>query len=172
MTTGMWHERQSQRPAPYADGSKQQDMFRGRNHVSFKGINLFGDWHSGKIFKEDDSVTTDDGNIRLLKRISSVFHNELKYVSVYRLELDMNSGHGNTTGQGSEPVMMFRCSLDGGNTFEPEELIELGALGEYDYRVQINNLGTARNWVIEFSISDPIDMIVTQAVANGAFGTY
>lgn len=172
MTTGMWHERQSQRPAPYADGSKQQDMFRGRNHVSFKGINLFGDWHSGKIFKEDDSVTTDDGNIRLLKRISSVFHNELKYVSVYRLELDMNSGHGNTTGQGSEPVLMFRCSLDGGNTFEPEELIELGALGEYDYRVQINNLGTARNWVIEFSISDPIDMIVTQAVANGAFGTY
>ena len=172
VTTGMWHERQSQRPAPEMDGTKPQDMFRGRLHTLFKGINLYGDWHSGKIFKEDSTVSTDDGNIRMLKRVSSVFQNELKYISVYRLEFDVNSGFGSTTGQGVDPIMMYQHSIDGGNTFEPEELIKLGPLGGYDQRVQINNLGTARNWVIAFAISDPIDVIVMQAVVHGSFGTY
>jgi hypothetical protein len=173
VTTGMWHERQSVRPAYDEDGTRPQDMYRGRNHVTFKGMNLFGDWHSGKIFKEDNTISTDDGNIRLLKRTSSIFQNELKYISVYRLEFDVNSGDGaNRTGQGSDPIMMFSCSQDGGNTFQPEELIKLGSLGSYDERVQINNLGTARNWVLSFSISDPVDIIIMQAVANGSFGAY
>lgn len=176
ITTGMWHERQSLRPFPDSDGSKPQDMFRGRMHTFFKGINLYGDWWSGKIFKEDFDVSTDDGNIRLLKRVSSVFHSELKYISVYRLEFDMNSGlasaNAPATGQGSAPVMTLKYSINGGNTFEPEEFIELGDLGEYDYRVQSRNLGTARNWVISFEISDPIDIIIMQAVVHGAFGAY
>lgn len=172
VTTRMWHERQSQRPAPDSDGTKLQDMFRGRLHTYFKGKNLYGDWWSGKIFLEDSSVTTDDGNIRKLKRISSVFHNELKYISVYSLEFDINSGSGATTGQGSAPVMMLQYSKDGGNTFEPEDFIELGALGEYDYTVSTNNLGTARNWVISFEISDPIDIIIMQAEVHGSFGAF
>ncbi len=170
LTTKMWHERQSQRPAPDADGSQIQDMYRARNHVTFKGMNLFGDWYSGKIFKEGGS--TDDGNVRLLKRTSSIFQNELKYISVYKLEFDVNSGFGNATGQGNSPILMFKYSTDGGNTFEDEEFISLGALGKYDERVQINNLGTSRNWVISFSISDPIDIIIMQAVVHGSFGTY
>lgn len=172
VTTDMWHERQSQNPAPDADGTKPQDMFRGRCHTFFKGINLYGDWYSGKILKEDSTVSTDDGNIRVLKRISPIFHNELKYISVYDLEFDMNSGFGAETGQGSDPVMIFKYSLDGGNTFEPEEFIKLGPLGEYDYRVRINKIGTARNWVLSFAITDPIDIVVMQAVAHGAFGAW
>lgn len=173
LTTGMWHERCSLRPGNNNDGSQELDVYRARMHTTFKGLNLFGDWHSGKIFKEDASVSTDDGNARILKRISSVFHNELKYISVYNLELDVNAGNGATaTGQGSDPVMMFSCSMDGGNTFEPEEIIALGKLGQYDNKVQISNLGTARNWVISFSISDPIDIVVLQAVAKGQFGAY
>jgi len=166
VTTDMWHERQSQRPYPDYDGTKPQDMFRGRCHTYFKGNNLYGDWFSGKILREDSSVSTDDGNIRLLKRISPVFHNELKNITVYSLEFDINSGAGLATGQGSDPIMMFQASLDGGNTFEPEEFVELGTIGEYDHRAMINGLGTARNWVISFSISDPIDVILMQAVGR------
>lgn len=165
ITTGMWHERQSQKPGPDADGSKQQDMYRARNHTSFKGLNLFGDWFSGKIFVEDG--TTDDGNIRVLERTSSVFQQEQKSISVTSLEFDINSGFGTTTGQGVNPVMMLSYSLDGGNTFEKEELIRLGDLGNYDERIRIPGLGTARNWVINFKITDPIDIIVMQAVVHG-----
>lgn len=169
MTTNMWHERQSERPYPDVDGTKPQDIYRGRNYVRFKGLNLFGDWYSGKIFKEDSTVSTDDGYIRKLTRISSVFHNELKNIAVYGLEFDVNSGFSPT---GTKSVMMLKYSKDGGNTFESEDLVELGTLGEYDTRVKTNNLGTARNWVISFSVTDAVDLIVMQAVANGSFGAW
>ena len=173
VTTGMWHERMSEKPSGTSDGSKQQDMYRGRLSTTFKGMNLFGDWHSGKIFKEDPTVSTDDGLVRLCKRTSSVFQSEQKYISVYSLELDVNSGLANSnvtaTGQGT---MMLSYSIDGGNTFEPEEIFSLGNLGEYDYRVQTRNLGTSRNWVIAIAISDPIDIVIMQANVHGAYGAF
>lgn len=172
MTTGMWHERQSQKPSSDVNGTMPQDMYRGRMHAAFKGMNLFGDWWSGKIFKENSSVATDDGYVRLLKRTSSVFHQEQKNISVYSLEFDINSGMGTTTGQGSSPVMMLACSQDGGNTFEPEEMLLLGALGNYDTRVSTNNIGTSRNWVISFAVSDPVNVVIMQAYARGAFGSW
>ncbi len=172
MTTGMWHERQSQRPGHNVDGSQQQDMYRGRMHAVFKGMNLFGDWYSGKIFKEDNDVKTDDNLIRLLKRTSSVFHQEQKNISVYSLEFDVNSGMGNTTGQGSDPALMVQYSMDGGNTFEQEEMLLLGKLGQYDTRVSTNNIGTSRNWVISFSVSDPVDVVIMQAFARGSMGSW
>jgi len=172
VTLNMWHERQSTRPYPDNNGDKPQDMFRGRHCVNFKGLNLYGDWYSGKIFKEDKGVTTDDGEIRKLTRTSPVYQNELKYISVYQLEIDMNTGFGTLSGQGSSPVMILKYSLDGGNTFEPEMMMELGKQGEYDYRAMISKLGTARNWVISMEISDPIDIALMQARAKGAFGAW
>ena len=172
LTTSMWHERQSLRPYPDADGQYVNDVFRGRMHVNFMGMNLFGDWYSGKIFKEDDTVSTDDGNIRTLFRITPIFHQELKNIAVNSLEFDINAGCGLATGQGSAPIMMFQCSQDGGNTYEREEFIDLGAVGIYNNRVRINNLGTARNWTMQFSVSDPIDVIIMQAEAHGSIGVY
>jgi len=172
MTTGMWHERVSQRPYPDADGSIVQDLYRGKCYTQFKGMNLFGDWYSGKIFKEDDTASTDDGLIRVLQRITPILHQELKYISVYELEIDVNSGFGTTTGQGVDPIMMLRYSLNGGNTFETEEFIELGSLGEYDFKVQKSKLGTSRNWVIDFKVTDPIDIVVMQSNARISVGSW
>jgi hypothetical protein len=162
----------SERPFPDADGSKLQDMYRGKCYAQFKGMNLFGDWYSGTIFKEDDSVTTDDGYIRMLRRTSAILHQELKYISVYELEIDVNSGFGTTTGQGVDPVMMLTYSLNGGNTFETEEFIKLGPLGEYDFKVQKSKLGTARNWVIDFKITDPVNIVVMQSNARISVSSY
>ena len=164
MLSGMWHERQSQNPAVDVDGSRRDDMFRGRNFTTFKGMNLYGDWYSGKIFLEDTSVSTDDGNIRVLKRTSPVFHTELKFISVYDLELDINSGFSGT--------MMIKWSIDGGNTFEPEHFVTLGAVGHYDNKVVINKLGTARNWVIDFTVTDPVDIIVMQSAVRTTIGSW
>lgn len=170
LSTNLWHERQSEHPFNNEDGSVSQDMYRGRNLATFKGINLFGDWHSGKIFKEDINSSTDDGLTRRLHRTSSVFHSEQKNISVYSLEFDVNAGA--YTRRVGSPVMMFKCSIDGGNTFEPEQLISLGELGEYNQRVRFNNLGTARNWVLSLTVTDPVDILVMQAEVHGSIGTF
>ena len=169
MTTGMWHERQSQRPYSDADGTYQQSMYRGKCFTVFKGKHLFGDRYSGNILQEDDNISTDDGLIRTLRRTSPVFHKELKYISVYELQIDLNSGKQTSD---SDPVMMFKYSLDGGNTFESEQLIKIGATGEYDKRIIFNKMGTARNWVIDFSITDPVDTTIMQSTVRGAFGSW
>jgi len=170
LTTKIWHERQSIRPYPDNDGTKPLSLYRGRNHVNFRGKNYFGDWYSGKIFLESTEVKTDDSNMRPLIRISPVLSSELKYISIYGLELDVNAGVGDNDTE--NPVMMFQCSIDGGNTFESEELVYLGTQGETDYRVKLNGLGTSRNWALKFSVTDPVDVIVMQAVVNGAYGAY
>jgi hypothetical protein len=172
MTTGMWHERRSTRPFPDEDGTNPQDMYRARNLVTFAGLTLSGDWWSGTIMYEDPTVSTDMGLIRRLERTSSILTNQLVYISVYKLEFDVNPGNGTTTGQGVNPVMMVSYSKDTGNTYEQPEMLQLGNLGQYDYRVVTGKLGTARNWVIHFAVTDPVDVIVMQAVAHGNFGSW
>lgn len=171
-TTQQWHERRSKRPYPDVDGESKQDMFRGKVYTNFKGMNLYGDRYSGTIFKEDYDTYLDGTEAITRLRRGPVFNKELTYISVYELELDLNSGFGATTGQGTDPILQFRYSMDGGNTFEPEEYIQLGRLGVYDYRVKINKLGTARNWVIEFSMTDPVPVAIMQARASGVFGSW
>lgn len=172
MSTGMWHERMSEKPFAEADGTHSQDVYRGKCYTQFKGLNLFGDWYSGKIFIENDKVKTDDGYARVLQRITPILHQELKFISVYELEIDMNSGFGTTTGQGVDPILMLRYSLDGGNTFETEEFIKMGAIGQYDFKVMKSKLGTARNWVIDFKITDPVDIVVMQSNARISVGNW
>lgn len=169
MVSGLWHERQSQLPFADVNGEHRDDMFRGRNMATFKGINLFGDWNSGKIFFEDANVSTDDMLPRKLVRTSPVFHNELKYISVYDLELDINSGFSNLD---DDNVMMIKWSIDGGNTFEDEHLVSVGLQGKYDNKVVLNKLGTARNWVISFEVADPVDVMVMQCAVRASIGSY
>lgn len=172
-TINMWHERQSVRTYSDADGDFPQDMFRGRCFTSFAGMNLYGDWYSGKILRENKKTYTDGGNIITRTRISPVFNNELKYISVYELEVDANVGQAAaTSGQGSDPVIMLDWSLDGGNTFEEERLMLLGQLGQYDYRAQTTKLGTARNWVIRLKNTEPIDLALFQVRARGTFSSW
>jgi hypothetical protein len=167
VTTHMWHERQSRRPWPDEDGRYPQDMYRPRSVVTFNGLTLSGDWYSGAIMFEDQTVSTDLGNINKFERRSSILTDQLNYISVYRIEFDVNAGYGNT-----DPVMMVSYSKDSGNTYEQEEMLQLGALGQYDYRAVVNKLGTARNWVIKIIVTDPVPVIVMQAIAHGNFGTF
>lgn len=61
-----------------------------------------------------------------------------------------------TLGQGLEPLVMLRVSSDGGNTFSSEYTAPLGAIGAFDTIVRFFDLGIARDWVFEISVSDPV----------------
>lgn len=172
MVTGMWHERKSIRPFPDEDGTYPQDMYRARSLVTFKGLTLSSDWWSSSILIEDRNATTDVGKLIKYERTSAIYFNELNYISVYRLEFDLNTGYGTATGQGVTPTIMVSYSKDSGNTFEQEEMMQVGATGQYDYRAVTNKLGTARNWIIRFTMTDPVPTIVMQAVAHGNYGSY
>ena len=49
-----------------------------------------------------------------------------------------------------------RYSKDGGYTFSDARQLPLGELGDYLHRVVGRRFGTARHWVWDISITDPV----------------
>lgn len=166
--TKEWFERQSKRPAPDSDGTDIWGEFRGKYHVSFNGLNLFFDMYSGKIFSESYTTFTEDSLIIKRIRTSQIYDQERRYISTSDLEIDCNTGEAAVnTGQGSDPILMLEISRDGGRTFGSPRHISVGALGKFTNRAKINRLGTARSWVLRLTLTDPIDLMIQSAVANG-----
>lgn len=77
------------------------------------------------------------------------------WVYIHRFEVIAQAGTGLSTGQGSDPIIMFRISRDGGQTFGQELQMATGKMGEYKARAFLNRLGRSRNTVFEVSSSDP-----------------
>ncbi len=69
--------------------------------------------------------------------------------------LDIQTGTGLVSGQGSDPVVMFRYSTNSGYTWSNERQMKTGRIGRYDTQVETWRLGYGRNFVFEFSGSDP-----------------
>ena len=165
-----WHERKSTKPYSLTDGTTEQGMFRGNCYVNWDGLHLFGDRYSGNIFVEDYDVFTEDSLMIARRRDGIIYTQEYRPLSIDRVEIDINSGAGATTGQGNDPQLMFQVSKDKGMTYGNKRFIPLGALGDYSKRVRIHGLGIAEHWGFRFELTDPIACVIVGATANGSFG--
>lgn len=88
------------------------------------------------------------------------------------LEIDLESGVGLSTGQGSDPKVMLRCSRDGGHTWENEQTRSAGRLGDYTRRVVFRRLGRARDMVFELAVSDPVRWVILGARVRAKKGQH
>lgn len=142
----------------------------GRWRVS--GIGYFnsnfycGDYNSGKIFKFSDSVYTEDGDTIERERFTQVVHFSNRRFQTHELIIDVESGVGLTTGQGSDPQLMLKYSDDGGNTWSSEIWQSIGKIGAYGTRVSFQNLGESRNRIFWLRMTDPVKFVITGAYAR------
>lgn len=93
--------------------------------------------------------------IRRLRRFP-LPNDELAWLFISQVQLYMQAGTGLSTGQGSDPVVMFRFSKDGGATWSHLQDLHTGKIGEYHRRAIARRLGRGRDWVLEFSTTDPV----------------
>jgi hypothetical protein len=168
MVTREWTERQSKTDYTDSDGMNNYNQFRGRYFCNFRGMNLFADQYSGTIFKEDYSAFSENGNTIKRERISQTFSQEDKMVSVGELIIMANSGNGALSGQGSNPILMLSCSEDGGFTYGEPHNLSMGALGKRTERIRKSNLGSQRAWTVKLTVTDPVDTMISSAIAHGA----
>jgi hypothetical protein len=72
--------------------------------------------------------------------------------------MDLATGYGKLSGQGSNPKIMLQVSKDGGNTFGQYRELELGITGHYATRVTARRLGRfgPKGIVFRLRISDPV----------------
>lgn len=124
----------------------------------YKQSTLAGEKYSGKIYYFNSNTYT-RGGVGVKRLFTTVnYINENKLLGVPLLELHAERGKGNVTGEGSEPYIEMRYSNDGGYTWSDWLPRSLGKIGEYNLRISWNNLGTAREWLFEFSTAAPIKL--------------
>lgn len=162
-----WTERQSTAPIVL-----NQSCFRGKYFVNFKGLQLWQDIYSTKVFKDDYTVATED-SLGITRTVTTqIFHEENKFISVYSLDFQVNAGTGTIASSSTAPNILVYTSKDGGNTFSTAKTVSLGASPNYNTRPRITKLGTARNWVIKIVLTDAADVTMQQAIAHGTVGAW
>lgn len=121
------------------------------------------DYSNGNIYTIDPSIYADNGDPIRSVLVSRHFFADYNRVTINKLFIDFESGVGLATGQGSDPQVMLRVSRDGGHTWGNELRASLGKIGQYGKRATFPPLGTARDFVFELSITDPIKRVIVGA---------
>ena len=158
ITTQSWHERSS-----LIDGTAER--WRAGHHVWMpeRRAHIIGDYSSNKIFLLDDSYYK-DGTYPIQRiRSAPVISAAGKFVSCAQFQLDMETGVGLQSGQGSNPKLVIRWSDDGGHNWSNEIEVDAGAAGEFERRAIARKLGRFRNRVFEVRYSEPTPFTIIGA---------
>jgi hypothetical protein len=165
--TGSWFEWLYRNP-----NTNSLNRHRGLTHAYFGGKHLVGDWEDGKLYSLEDSVYTDNGDpILRLRATQSLDSDDGESIFYEQLVIEMETGVGLDTGQGSEPLLMMRYSNDSGRTWSNYKTKTIGASGRYGTRVKFGPTGAGRNRVWEISMTDPVAFVVVGASARATRGS-
>jgi len=132
---------------------------------------LVADYRSGNIYEWDLENYTDNGDAIVRLRDTGSLHGGLfgkpgKRVTMNSFELIMETGVGLVTGQGQDPVILLQFSDDGGQTFSTEMPATIGKLGEFQWQVRWDCLGSFHERIMRVRISDPVFCSIHNASAD------
>ena len=137
--------------------------------MAFNHEVIVGDYANGNIYAFDLDVYADNGDIQKWLRSWRALpsgQNNLKRTAHHSLQIDMESGVGLNSGQGSDPEVMLRWSDDGGHTWSNYHTSPVGRIGTYGTRVFFRRLGMTlklRDRVYELSMTDPVKTAIMGA---------
>lgn len=138
-----WHER-----AYYSNGQYSRSL--PQTHMFAFGKHLVGDYASGILYQQSLNIYDDNGAAKRWMRICPHINNgSLNYFTHRRLQIDMQTGTGLTTGeiQNTDPQVQISWSDDGGYTYSNTYMMSVGAIGNYAKRVISRMMGRARDRV-------------------------
>lgn len=159
--TGVWHEAQT----GVAPGNARHFAQYG---IAFQGSSYVTDPISNTIYLLDIEAYTDNGTN--IKRQATTRHirNQGNVLGLSELFLDFEVGVGIT---GLPPVpevtpqAMLQISRDGGRTFGYERWVPLGPIGDYYTRAVLRRLGSARDFVVQITVTDAVKFVLTSGSA-------
>lgn len=165
--TNLWHQRAWRNPV---DASLNQD--RAICQMAFAGETIVGDWETGKLYVLDLDYFTDNGDaIPRIRACPHISDQDYKYQFFDSLQVDMQTGVGLSTGQGSDPKAMLQWSTDGGYSWSNELWASIGKIGERRARVKWRRLGRSRDRVFRVTITDPVRVAIIGASVQVRTGT-
>lgn len=155
-STNLWHQ--------------AREGYTGRYHANaiefFNNQNIIGDYRNGNLYVLSRDYFFDNGNTIYRTATTPHIHSGETIAVMDRLDIDINSGLGLQTGQGSDPQLMLRYSDDGGRTWSNQRWANMGRIGEYKRRVRFSQLGQFYQRMFEITLTDPVDCVILDAFAD------
>lgn len=139
--------------------------------VNYLGKNYVTDYASGKVHRLNPTTFTDVGQPIRWELVGRHIFDGMRKMGVDAFQLDIETGVGLTSGQGSDPMVMLRISKDGGRTWGNERWRSMGKKGKYKQRVLWNKCGRARDFVFWVAGSDPVKTAILGAAILPRQGT-
>lgn len=158
LSTGTWHKRQS----------LNQDHWRPIGAVAAWGKVVVADAFSGKLYYLTPGFKTENG-ARIDCKIVTPSLSWRYDATIPLIEIDMETGVGVTTGQGSDPVLLIEYSKDGGNSWTAKADQPVGKKGDFRKRVPVRQFGRVvrnRDFAMRITISDPVDFRIYKLYAQ------
>ena len=138
----------------------------GHKYCTFVNRGYVSDYRNGNIYRIDNTVFENAGDVLPFEVTTRHIWDDDKFIGISQIQIDVESGVGTATGQGSNPVMDLQISKDAGHSFTSVGFASIGQVGEYTQRVIWRQLGMARDWVLRLRITDPVKRVVTGASAE------
>lgn len=156
LTTQQWHERAFLN----SQGNFESDL--GGCHMFAFDKHLVGDRNNGKIYQLSQNFYTDgDGAGIARERIYTHLSDEGQRIRYNSLEIGFETGVGLQSGQGSNPLVSLALSRDGARTWIDCGTASIGAVGQYQKKVEFRRLGIAEQMTFKIRITDPVRVAIT-----------
>lgn len=159
--TQLWHEKAWRNPA-----DATLNRHRSNCMMAFANKIIVGDWENGNLYQYSLDAFTDNGGVLPAIRQAPHFASGDNTWTIFdRFWVDIETGVGLVTGQGSDPQVMIEWSDDGGHTFPNYRTVSAGKVGEFRARAVIRRCGKSRDRVWRVSITDPVKRVFIGAGA-------
>lgn len=144
-------------------------------YVKVYGKHLVSDYRNGNIYELDFNTYQDSGDVIQRRRDTVKVSGAIlgypgKTIFMSRLELVCERGVGLTTGQGSDPRVIMQYSDDNGNTWSAERWAYLGVQGDYTVPITWFGLGSFKERIFRFIVSDPVKVVLKGLNADISLG--
>ena len=127
----------------------------------FAGETIVTDYANGNVYQFSTSQYTDNGTTILREICTRHASENFNVFTIDEVYLDMETGVGLNSGQGSNPQISLEVSKDNGRTFTLQPVSYIGALGNYLMRVLWRRFGSARDFVFRIRMTDPVKFVIT-----------
>lgn len=146
ISTDSWHERNNSR----------YGRFEGATYIFWEQKHLVGDFQSGNVYQL--LPTTYKDNALTIQREFRTNHiaDKGQLIRHNYIELELETGMSVLSGQGSDPKVTMEFSDNDGKTWSYSRTKSLGAQGAYNRIIRWTHLGSSRNRVYRFTMSDPV----------------
>lgn len=161
VASGLWHERREM------DRDGNWSRFRAEHHVFTGSTHIVGDFETDSLYELTDEVFVYDDQPRVCQRVAPHFGGE-DWLEHRSFRLDMETGVGLVSGQGSDPQVMMEYSDDGGHAWSRIKTASAGKIGERLNRVIFRRLGQARDRVYRVTIADPVKVCLISSFLDVA----